>query len=99
MKASEIKTSDAPSRFKVGDRVRVRNMPNMFYTRTQMYVRGVIGTIAARTYKDLIPEDEAWNYDDRVRTILHRPVPSEGSLGRISIRQRYVADRVARPLA
>ena len=29
-----------------------------------MYVRGVSGTIAARTYEDLIPEDEAWNRDD-----------------------------------
>ena len=42
MKANDItKTSDAAARFKVGDRVRVRNMPNMFYTRTQSYVRGV----------------------------------------------------------
>ena len=38
----------------------------MFYTRTQNYVRGVTGTIAACTYKDLIPEDEAFNYDGRV---------------------------------
>ena len=37
----------------------------MFYTRTQNYVRGVIGTVAARTYQDLIPEDEAFNYDGR----------------------------------
>jgi len=29
-----------------------------------MYVRGVRGTIAARTYEDLLPEDEAWNRDD-----------------------------------
>ena len=38
----------------------------MFYTRTQNYIRGVIGTIAACTYKDLIPEDEAFNYDGRL---------------------------------
>jgi hypothetical protein len=49
--------------FKVGDRVRVKDMPNLFYTRTQMYVRGVVGTVAACTYKDLIPEDEAFNRD------------------------------------
>ena len=55
------KTTDIPARFKVGDRVQVRDMPNMFYTRTQNYVRGVIGTVAARTYQDLIPEDEAFN--------------------------------------
>jgi hypothetical protein len=63
MKKNE--TADAPARFKVGDRVQVRDMPNMFYTRTQNYVRGVTGTVAACTYKDLIPEDEAFDYDGR----------------------------------
>ena len=52
--------------FKVGDRVRVKDMPNLFYTRTQMYVRGVVGTIAACTYQDIIPEDEAFNRDGRL---------------------------------
>jgi len=54
------------ARFKVGDRVRVKDMPNLFYTRTQMYVRGVVGTIAACTYQDIIPEDEAFNRDGRL---------------------------------
>lgn len=61
-----MKSADAggaPARFNVGDRVRVKDLPNLFYTRTQMYVRGVRGTIAARTYQDFIPEDEAWNRD------------------------------------
>jgi Nitrile hydratase beta subunit len=53
-------------RFKVGDRVRIRNMPYFFYTRSQMWARGVEGTIAALTYPDLIPEDEAFNVDGRV---------------------------------
>src|SRR5215813_14836854 len=57
---------NAPARFKVGDRVRVKDLPNMFYSRTQMYARGVSGTIAARTYQDLIPEDEAFNRDGRL---------------------------------
>lgn len=57
-------TGTVPARFNVGDRVRVKDLPNLFYTRTQMYVRGECGTIAARTYQDLIPEDEAWNRDD-----------------------------------
>jgi len=57
-------TDNVPARFNVGDRVRVKDLPNLFYTRTQMFVRGVSGTIAARTYEDLIPEDEAWNRDD-----------------------------------
>jgi hypothetical protein len=59
-------TTHTSGRFKVGDRVQVKDMPNMFYTRTQNYVRGVAGTIAACTYKDLIPEDEAFNYDGRL---------------------------------
>ena len=58
MKENEqLRTTNASGRFKVGDRVQVKDMPNMFYTRTQNYVRGVTGTIAASTYKDLIPED------------------------------------------
>ncbi|MBV9829920.1 MAG: nitrile hydratase subunit beta, partial [Alphaproteobacteria bacterium] len=43
-------TGRVPARFNVGDRVRVKDLPNLFYTRTQMYVRGVCGTIAQRTY-------------------------------------------------
>ena len=58
------KTGNAPAHFNVGDLVRVKDLPNLFYSRTQMYVRGVRGTIAARTYEDLLPEDEAWNRDD-----------------------------------
>jgi hypothetical protein len=54
-------------RFKVGDRVQVRDMPYFFYTRSQMWARGVVGTIAALTYSDLIPEDEAFNVDGRVQ--------------------------------
>jgi len=54
------------ARFKVGDRVRVKDLPNLFYSRTQMYVRGVVGTIAACTYQDVIPEDEAFNRDGRL---------------------------------
>jgi thiocyanate hydrolase subunit beta len=57
-------TDTAPYHFKEGDRVRVRDAPNLFYSRTQMYVRGVTGTIAERSYQTLAPEDEAWNRDD-----------------------------------
>ena len=59
-------TTNTPARFKVGDRVRVRDLPNMFYTRAQMYARGVEGTIAACTYLDLVPEEEAFNWDGRL---------------------------------
>ena len=50
-----------PARFKIGDRVRVRELPALFYSRAQMYVRGVTGTVARLNYSDLTPEDEAWN--------------------------------------
>ncbi|MFH5926989.1 nitrile hydratase subunit beta [Roseomonas xinghualingensis] len=53
-----------PARFKVGDRVRVKDLPAIFYTRTQMYARNMSGTIAALTYPDLIPADEAWERYD-----------------------------------
>jgi hypothetical protein len=53
-----------PARFKVGDRVRVKELPNLYYSRTQMYVRGVTGTVAVCTYTDLLPENEAWNRED-----------------------------------
>ena len=58
--------SSRPSRFKVDDRVRVKGMPNMFYTRTQTYVRGVVGTIVACTYRGITPEDEAFDRDGRL---------------------------------
>ena len=50
-----------PARFKIGDRVRVRELPAIFYSRTQMYVRGVSGTVVRLNYPDLTPEVEAWN--------------------------------------
>src|SRR4051812_19199791 len=61
---AEAKSATVPARFNVGDRVRVKDLPNIFYSRTQLYVRGVTGTVVERTYEDMIPEDEAWNRDD-----------------------------------
>ena len=46
--------------------MRVKELPNLFYSRTQMFVRGVQGTIASRTYEDVVPEDEAWDRQDAV---------------------------------
>ena len=62
----EVHPLGAQPRFKIGDRVRVKDMPYLFYTRTQMSVRGLVGTIAAITYPDLVPEDEAFNLDGKV---------------------------------
>lgn len=53
-----------PARFALGDRVRVRNLPAMFYTRTPEYVRGACGTIAEVAYESPAPEDETWDRED-----------------------------------
>ena len=66
MKTSKENAAESGARFKVDDQVRVRDMPYMFYTRTQMFTRGVVGTIASLTYKDLIPEEEAFNVDGKI---------------------------------
>jgi hypothetical protein len=64
--AGKTQNTAGKARFNVGDRVRVKDLPNLFYSRTQMYVRGVAGTVAACTYQDVIPEDEAFNRDGRL---------------------------------
>lgn len=64
--AAKTQNTAGKARFNVGDRVRVKDLPNLFYSRTQMYVRGVVGTVAAYTYQDVIPEDEAFNRDGRL---------------------------------
>lgn len=53
-----------PAKFKAGDRVRVRELPALFYTRTPEYVRGAEGVIAEVTYESPAPEDETWDRTD-----------------------------------
>lgn len=53
-----------PARFKAGDRVRVKDLPAMFYTRTPEYCRGADGVIAEVTYETPAPEDETWDIED-----------------------------------
>jgi len=53
-----------PAKFKVGDQVRVRELPAMFYTRTPEYVRGAEGVIAHLAYESPAPEDETWDRED-----------------------------------
>jgi hypothetical protein len=53
------------AKFRVGDTVRVRELPALFYTRTQEYVRGAEGEIAAVAYESLAAEDEAWDRHDQ----------------------------------
>jgi thiocyanate hydrolase subunit alpha/thiocyanate hydrolase subunit beta len=52
-------------RFAVGEPVRVREMPTLFYTRTQEYLRGVPGTVVKVSYESLAAEDEAWSREDQ----------------------------------
>ena len=52
------------ARFKVGDRVRVRELPVLFYTRTPEYVRGAEGEISEVAYESPAAEDETWDRPD-----------------------------------
>ncbi|MET0455528.1 MAG: SH3-like domain-containing protein [Mycobacterium sp.] len=54
------------ARFQVGDRVTVRELPVLFYTRTPEYVRGATGVIATVAYESPAPEDETWDRADAV---------------------------------
>ncbi|MEV0059427.1 SH3-like domain-containing protein [Nocardia sp. NPDC050718] len=50
--------------FAVGDAVRVRELPALFYTRTPEYVRGAVGRITSLAYESPAPEDETWDRHD-----------------------------------
>jgi len=54
-----------PPRFKMGDSVRVKDLPDIFYNQTPGYTRGVVGTVAAVVYESPVPEDEAWGHIDK----------------------------------
>ena len=49
------------AKFKAGDRVRIRDLPDVFYTRCQVYTRGVVGTVTLAVYESPAAEDEAWD--------------------------------------
>ncbi|WP_433213681.1 SH3-like domain-containing protein [Microtetraspora malaysiensis] len=48
------------SRYKIGDRVTVRDATTLFHTRTQGYTRGSTGTIVETRPEWIVPEDEAF---------------------------------------
>lgn len=50
----------APPKFKAGDRVRVKDLPDLFYTRCQTFTRGAEGTILQVNHESPPAEDEAW---------------------------------------
>lgn len=54
-----------PAKFKVGDRVRIRELPDIFYTRSPGYTRGALGMVAVVTHESPAPEDEAWDNTDK----------------------------------
>lgn len=54
------------AKFKIGDRVRVKDLPDIFYTRTQMYARGSVGTVVALVYESPPAENEAWDNVEQV---------------------------------
>ncbi|MEE3752868.1 nitrile hydratase subunit beta [Mycobacterium intracellulare] len=52
-------------KFGVGDKVVVRDLPVLLYTRTQEYVRGATGEIAVVSYESPAAEDETWDGADQ----------------------------------
>ena len=58
------KSSGEP-RFKVGDRVKIRDLPDVFYTQTPMYTRGMPAVVTELVYESPAPEDEAWGHLDK----------------------------------
>jgi len=52
------------AKFKVGDTVRVKDLPDIFYNRCQIYTRGVLATVAELVYESPAPEDESWDNCD-----------------------------------
>ena len=48
-------------KFKVGDKVRIKDLPDVFYTRTQAYTRGAPAIVAELVYESPPAEDEAWD--------------------------------------
>ena len=51
--------------FQIGDRVKIRELPNLFYTQTPTYARGVLATVNGVVYESPAPEDEAWGHTDK----------------------------------
>lgn len=54
------------AKFKVGDKVRVLDLPDLFYTRTMVYTRGLVGTVTELVYESPPAENEAWDNTEHV---------------------------------
>lgn len=53
-------------KFQVGDTVRIKDLPDLFYTRTMVYTRGAVGTVVRLVYESPPAENEAWDNTDLV---------------------------------
>ncbi len=53
-------------KFKEGDRVRIKDLPDLFYTRTMTYTRGATGTVVKLVYESPAAEDEAFGNEENV---------------------------------
>jgi len=62
-----FKGEAGPAKFKVGDRVKVRDLPDIFYTRCMVYTRGATATVSALVYESPAAEDESWDNTDNVQ--------------------------------
>ncbi|MEX2253611.1 MAG: SH3-like domain-containing protein [Thermoleophilaceae bacterium] len=51
------------TRFRLGDRVTVRDATTLFHTRTQAFTRNKTGVVVEHRPAWVIPEDEAWGRD------------------------------------
>lgn len=60
-----FKGEAGPAKFKVGDQVRIRDLPDLFYTRCQVYTRGAVGKVTTVVYESPAAEDEAWDNTDK----------------------------------
>lgn len=52
------------AKFKEGERVRIRDLPDIFYSRAMAYTRGAVGTVVKLVYESPAAEDEAFNNTD-----------------------------------
>jgi len=52
-------------KFKIGDRVSVKDLPDIFYTRTMVYTRGAVGEVVELVYESPPAEDESWDNTDK----------------------------------
>jgi len=51
-------------KFKPGDHVTIRELPDVFYSQTPTYTRGIPAIVNGIVYESPAPEDEAWGHLD-----------------------------------